>query len=84
MNPESVANHFLRWFRDRRISGIGGSTLKSLTELDAGGHWAMVGATGEYSAGNGAAMRIAPLAFVLDPDDETEKKGHRAKLCRRD
>jgi ADP-ribosylglycohydrolase len=51
VSPESVANHFLRWFRERRITGIGSSTLKALTELDAGGHWAMVGATGERAAG---------------------------------
>jgi ADP-ribosylglycohydrolase len=73
VNPEMIANHFVRWFRARRITGIGASTLKSLTELDAGGHWAMVGATGEYSAGNGAAMRIAPLAFCLDPDVDTDR-----------
>jgi len=81
VNPESIADHFLRWFRDRRLTGIGASTLKSLTELDAGGHWAMVGATGEYSAGNGAAMRIAPLAFVLDPDVDTDRQTIR-DVCR--
>ncbi|MDB5336220.1 MAG: hypothetical protein JWN70_1839 [Planctomycetaceae bacterium] len=74
VKPESIAGHFLRWFRERRISGIGASTLKSLRELDAGGHWALVGATGEYSAGNGAAMRIAPLAFVLDPDLDKDRQ----------
>jgi len=67
VDPVSVAARMTDWFRDRRISGIGASTLKSLTELNAGGHWAMVGATGERSVGNGAAMRIAPLAFFLDP-----------------
>ncbi len=69
------------WFRDRRISGIGASTLKSLTELDAGGHWAMVGATGERSAGNGAAMRIAPLAFFLDPSNDSDRTTIR-DVCR--
>ena len=67
VDAESIAARMTDWYRDRRISGIGASTLKSLAELDAGGHWAMVGATGERSAGNGAAMRIAPLAFFLDP-----------------
>lgn len=66
VDPESIASHFLGWFRERRITGIGSSTLKAMTELDAGGHWAMVGASGERAAGNGAAMRIAPLAFFLD------------------
>jgi len=81
VDPESVARHFLNWYRDRRIVGIGASTLKSLTELDVGGHWAMVGATGEQSAGNGAAMRIAPLAFVLDPDIDAERQKIR-DVCR--
>jgi len=74
VDPESVATHFLRWYRERRISGIGSSTLKAFIELDAGGHWAMVGATGERSAGNGAAMRIAPLAFFLDPDVDSHRQ----------
>ena len=73
VDPESIAARMTDWFRDRRISGIGASTLKSLTELAAGGHWAFVGATGERSAGNGAAMRIAPLAFLLDPTDRNDR-----------
>ncbi len=81
VNPASIADHFVRWFRDRRITGIGASTWKSLTELDAGGHWSMVGATGESSAGNGAAMRIAPLAFFLDPDVDTDRQTIR-DVCR--
>jgi ADP-ribosylglycohydrolase len=81
VEPESIARHFVQWFRDRRLSGIGASTLKALTELDAGGHWATVGATGEYSAGNGAAMRIAPLAFFLDPDEYSDRRTVR-DVCR--
>ncbi len=81
VDPESVAVRMTDWFRARRISGIGSSTLKSLTELDAGGHWAMVGATGERSAGNGAAMRIAPLAFFLDPTNDADRRTIR-DVCR--
>ena len=74
VDPESIATRMTQWFRDRRISGIGASTLKSMTELNVGGHWAMVGATGERSAGNGAAMRISPLAFMLDPHDAIDRR----------
>ena len=81
VDPNSIATRMTDWFRDRRISGIGASTLKSLTELDAGGHWAMVGATGERSAGNGAAMRIAPLAFLLDPTIASDRTTIR-DVCR--
>jgi ADP-ribosylglycohydrolase len=81
VSPESIAGRFARWFRERRIRGIGASTLKALTELDAGGHWAMVGAGGEYAAGNGAAMRIAPLAFLLDPNKKLDRQTIR-DVCR--
>jgi ADP-ribosyl-[dinitrogen reductase] hydrolase len=67
VSPEYIAAQFVLWFRARRITGIGASTLKALRDLDAGAHWALAGAKGEMSAGNGAAMRIAPLAFHLDP-----------------
>jgi len=52
---------------------LGSSTLKALRELQVGGHWALVGRSGEYAAGNGAAMRIAPLAFKKNIDRLTIK-----------
>src|ERR1051325_7708904 len=67
VSPEHIAQRFVAWYRARRISGLGSSTLKALRDLDAGAHWALAGAKGEMAAGNGAAMRIAPLAFHLDP-----------------
>lgn len=63
VRPEMVAERFLYWYNRRRLVGVGASTLKALRELQVGGHWALVGRLGEYAAGNGAAMRIAPLAF---------------------
>lgn len=67
VDPENLAAHFLDWFVRGRITGIGASTLKAMRDLSAGVHWALAGNRGEHAAGNGAAMRIAPLAFVLDP-----------------
>jgi len=66
VDPAAIAASFSRWHRESRITGMGASTLKALTELTQGGHWALVGNKGERAAGNGAAMRIAPLAFCLD------------------
>lgn len=77
----AIAARFATWHRGRRITGLGSSTLKSLTELAAGGHWALVGATGERSAGNGAAIRVAPLAFLLNPDDLADRRTLR-DVCR--
>ena len=74
VSPEHIADRFVQWFRDKRITGIGASTLKALRDLDAGLHWALAGAKGEMSAGNGAAMRIAPLAFHLDPESAQDRQ----------
>ena len=74
VSPEHIAQQFVHWFRARRITGMGASTMKALRDLDAGVHWALAGAKGEMSAGNGAAMRIAPLAFHLDPAITEERQ----------
>jgi ADP-ribosyl-[dinitrogen reductase] hydrolase len=73
VDPENMASHFLDWFVRGRITGIGASTLKAMKDLSAGVHWALAGNRGEFAAGNGAAMRIAPLAFVLDPHKKTNR-----------
>jgi len=74
VDPAVIADHFARWHRASRITGMGASTYKALSELVAGGHWALVGRRGEHAAGNGAAMRAAPLAFCLDPNDQTARR----------
>lgn len=74
VSPEHIASQFVEWYRARRITGLGSSTLKALRDLDAGQHWALSGAKGEMTAGNGAAMRIAPLAFRLDPKVEKDRQ----------
>lgn len=74
VSPEHLAQRFVHWYRARRITGMGASTLKALRDLDAGVHWALAGAKGEMAAGNGAAMRIAPLAFHLDPAINEERQ----------
>ena len=74
VDAATIAARFLVWFRERRLHGLGSSTTKALRDLDAGAHWALAGAKGERAAGNGAAMRIAPLAFMLDPADEAARR----------
>ena len=66
--PSALAAAFLRWFKQHRLSGLGSATLKALRDLQAGAHWALAGAKGEMAAGNGGAMRIAPLAFLPSAD----------------
>jgi ADP-ribosyl-[dinitrogen reductase] hydrolase len=72
-DPESIAIHLLRWYRAGGVRGIGSSTLKAMRDLAVGTHWAISGARGEFAAGNGAAMRIAPLAFLLNPTNSEDR-----------
>ena len=74
VDPASIALRFLVWFREGRLTGLGSSTTKALRDLAAGAHWALAGAKGDRAAGNGSAMRIAPLAFMLDPEDERSRQ----------
>ncbi len=63
IDPAHLAASFTKAYKANKFTGLGASTLKALRELEFGGHWSQVGRRGEYAAGNGAAMRIAPLAF---------------------
>jgi ADP-ribosylglycohydrolase len=81
VSPEDIAAAFADWYRTGRIHGVGASTLKALRDLSVGGHWALAGRSGERAAGNGAAMRVAPLAFVLDPADDEARRTLR-DICR--
>ena len=64
LQTEHLANTLLQYYKHRKITGIGSSTLQALKALEVGSHWQHAGRTGEFAAGNGAAMRIAPLAFI--------------------
>lgn len=81
VSPAAVADRFAFWFRHGRVTGVGASTLKALRDLAAGAHWALAGRKGERGAGNGAAMRVAPLAFCLDPDEPAQRTTLR-DVCR--
>ncbi len=64
--PESLINKFTEYYRSRKLTGIGASTLKAILDTEAGIHWSQAGRIGEFAAGNGGAMRIAPFAFFSD------------------
>src|SRR5438477_11563155 len=51
LTPQILASNFTLYYKKRKISGIGASTLKALQELEAGGHWSQVGRSGEFAAG---------------------------------
>ncbi len=81
ITPETAAEKFLIWFSSGKVTGMGVSTLKAMRDLQSGAHWALSGRSGERAAGNGAAMRIAPVAFFLDPFDFNNRQMIR-DLCR--
>ncbi len=74
INPNFISINFVRWFNEKKINRTGASTLKALQELQFGGHWSLTGRRGEFAAGNGAAMRIAPLAFFVNTNDFYHKQ----------
>ncbi len=76
-SPEHIAATYVHWYQASKLTGLGASTLKALTELSAGGHWALVGRKGEFASGNGAAMRIAPLSFMNYNGERAFKKSIR-------
>lgn len=81
VSPDGIAAEMARAFRKRILTGLGASTYQALESLAAGGHWALVGRKGDQAAGNGAAMRIAPLAFCLDLREYRERQLFR-DVCR--
>jgi ADP-ribosylglycohydrolase len=70
ISPKNISQKFLEWFNRGKLTGLGSSTLKALRDLQVCAHWGLSGRSGEYAAGNGAAMRIAPLAFFLSLSDD--------------
>ncbi|UPL49481.1 ADP-ribosylglycohydrolase family protein [Hymenobacter sublimis] len=62
-DPELLAEQFRVYYRQAKLVGLGASTLKAVREMEAGIHWTQTGRRGQYAAGNGAAMRVAPFAF---------------------
>lgn len=62
-DPESLLNTFVDYYKNNKLIGVGSSTLKAILDKESGFHWSQCGRTGEFAAGNGGAMRIAPFAF---------------------
>jgi len=65
LNPEDLARRFVEWLPTGR--GKGEATTRAVTRLQAGVPW---DEAGEDSAGNGAAMRAAPIGLLRWNDPE--------------
>lgn len=80
VNPEDLASRFVRWVKEGQPRGIGLTTLKAIQRLMKGLSWEESGEGGEFAAGNGVAMRIAPVGLLnaWTPErlkDDVEKAG---------
>ncbi len=60
-----VARRFLDWLRSGDLRGIGRTTAQALERLARGADWRDSGVGGRWAAGNGAAMRIAPVGLFF-------------------
>ncbi len=58
-----IASKFLAWFQGGDLRGIGTTTRDAMVKMAAGVLWTGSGRQGEMAAGNGAAMRIAPIGL---------------------
>lgn len=61
---EDTAREFIAWFESNDWRGMGGATYESIQRLMTGTSPAESGKKGEMAAGNGTAMRIAPIGLI--------------------
>ncbi|OFW59481.1 MAG: hypothetical protein A2Y75_11485 [Candidatus Solincola sediminis] len=64
VDAHDTARKFVEWLQSNDWRGIGRATYASLKRLQAGTDPDESGEEGEMAAGNGVAMRIAPVALV--------------------
>lgn len=71
VDPDDIAARFLAWMEGNDWRGMGNATYCSIKRLQEGVPPLESGETGERAAGNGTAMRIAPVALLYCRDLET-------------
>jgi ADP-ribosylglycohydrolase len=64
VNPDDIARRFVAWFESGDLRGIGNTCLEAILNLKSGLPWEESGHRGEWAAGNGTAMRIAPVGLL--------------------
>jgi len=65
VDTNDIADRFLDMFLRGELRGIGRSTVESLLRLKSGVYAEEAGEEGFYAAGNGVAMRIAPVGLLF-------------------
>lgn len=63
-NPKQTAKKYLEWYKSGDLRGIGNVTQQSLLNLQSGASWKNSGIKADWAAGNGTAMRVAPIGLL--------------------
>ncbi|MHB8840600.1 MAG: ADP-ribosylglycohydrolase family protein [Candidatus Aquicultor sp.] len=63
-DPEQAAKRYLDWYTSGDLRGIGKITQQSLENLKEGASWRNSGVKADWAAGNGTAMRVAPIGLL--------------------
>jgi ADP-ribosyl-[dinitrogen reductase] hydrolase len=64
VNPEDTAQRFVGWFDSGDLRGIGLTCQEAILNLKSEIPWRESGRRGYWAAGNGTAMRIAPVGLI--------------------
>jgi ADP-ribosylglycohydrolase len=78
VDSDDTALKFVQWFASNDWRGMGGATYESIQRLRSGVPPDESGKKGEMAAGNGVAMRIAPVGLVDCLDLERLREDCRA------
>jgi ADP-ribosylglycohydrolase len=72
VGADGVASVFLDWYSQKRFRALGSATLNALRDLESG---VVTRPSAAGTAGSGGvAVRVAPLAFVLDPREDGDRR----------
>lgn len=80
IQTDSINKQFGIWYRAGRLSGIDAHTLKALVSVRSANNRLINDLSEDSPSSNGAALRIAPFAFILDPNVEMDRSALR-KIC---
>lgn len=64
VDTDDVARRFVDWLDSGDLRGIGRSCLEGILNLKRGTSWRESGRQGQWAAGNGTAMRVAPVGLI--------------------
>lgn len=72
LSGETILKRFIYWFQRGRLTGLDPTTYRSL-QIEVLGDKAGLNGEEKREPDNGAAIRVAPLAFLIDPTTPSGK-----------